>query len=148
MRRIEPRTGMRLLPFAILCACLSVPTPGPALSETAAQLSTLPDSSAAMQRASATERTQLADRGANFTPSPPSATGTVVEVWRDRLAIQMADDWTMPTEGSILAVFDRVGIKAEAYVVRVHGRLVLAQFRLLASNGTPAIGDRVTGGVR
>lgn len=148
MSRIGPRAGMRLLPFAILFACASVPTPGPALSETAAQLSTLPDCSLEMQRASATERTQLADRAAFFTRSPPSATGTVVEVWRDRLAIQIADDSTMPAEGSFLSVYDRAGIVAEAYVVRVHGRLVLAQFRLLGSSGTPTIGDRATGGVR
>lgn len=148
MRHIEPRAGMRLLPLAILFACASVPTRDPALSETAAQLLTLPDSTAVMRRASSTERAHLVDRGADFTSSPPSSTGTVVEVLHDRLAIQMADDSTIPTEGSFLAVYDRTGIKAEAYVVRVHGRLVFTQFRLLGSNGTPAIGDRATCAVR
>jgi len=98
-----------------------------------------------MERAPRIEQARIIERDFLSTPVAPMVIGSVVEVWRDRLAISMDAGSPLPSEGSFIAVYDRAGNKADAYVVRVRGRMAFTQFRLLGSCTTPEVGDRTAG---
>lgn len=111
----------------------------------------MPDSSAVIERASQEDRARRIEHD-NFAilihHAAPTVSGSVVEVWRDRLACLVDAESPLPLEGSFMAVFDHTGFKADVYVVRVRGRLALTQLTPVGLCRTPAVGDRTTGKAR
>ena len=111
----------------------------------------MPDSSAAMDRSYQEDRArriELNNYAFLIHHVAPTVRGSVVEVWRDRLACLVDAESPLPLEGSPMALFDHTGFKADVYVVRVRGRLALTQLTPVGSRRTPAVGDRTTGKAR